>query len=189
MVERYVYEETLYATEVRIIAGDQLNYLTQMHAQACAPLTIYSTTCAICHSAYHPSSRALAHSCGHSYHTQCGGESPSCVLCTAGGTTKQEKPEDDTQSSDVTPQPAIQLDDTQLEGLRRIRVLISGGSKLQFLENLTNPRRASQSSEGSSQMPIRTSRSLSANQGICHSENFALKLVPPTLDIEASEKW
>lgn len=85
--------------------------------------------------------------------------------------------------------PQTQLDDTQLEGLKRVRVLISGGSKLQFLESLSNPRRTPNASEGSSPMPIRTSRSLSANQGICHSENFALKLVPQTLDMEDSDKW
>lgn len=46
-------------------------------------------------------------SCGHSYHTQCGGESPSCVLCTAAGTTEKNKAEEDVQSPDVKSQPAV----------------------------------------------------------------------------------
>lgn len=61
MVERYVYEETLYAGVVNMIAEDQLGYLTIQHSQAASPLVIYSTTCAICHSVYHPASKAVAY--------------------------------------------------------------------------------------------------------------------------------
>ncbi|XP_037781910.1 uncharacterized protein LOC119578391, partial [Penaeus monodon] len=138
MVERYVYEETLYATVIRIIAGDQLSYLTMQHSQACSPLIVYTTTCAICHSVYHPSSKAVAHSCGHSYHARCGGEAPACVLCT--GSSQEEQAADQSQAPDSIEEPSVGLDDTQLEGIRRVKALSFGGSRLQFLDELSTPR-------------------------------------------------
>ncbi|XP_063851088.1 vacuolar protein sorting-associated protein 8 homolog isoform X1 [Scylla paramamosain] len=105
MVERYVYEETLYATVVRILAGEQLCYLTQQHTQARSPLVVHSPSCTLCHSAYHPSSRAIVHSCGHSYHTHCGGESATCVMCTGGG--QREVATEEPQSTEQAPQSAL----------------------------------------------------------------------------------
>lgn len=188
MVERYVYEETLYATVVRILAGDQLRYLTQQHSQARAPLVVHSPTCALCHSSYHPSSRALVHSCGHSYHKHCGGESASCVLCTGGG--QRDVTTEDPLPSDPTPQPSAGLDETQLEGIRRVRVQGSSGSRLQFLEDLSAPR----AGEGSSSVrtPSRTKGSgsglVSGGQEIWLSQDFPLKLNPPTLDFVESDR-
>ena len=59
MVERYTYEETLYNTVVNIIRGDQLKYLTLQKQEGDSPLIACSTTCGLCHSIYHPSSKAL----------------------------------------------------------------------------------------------------------------------------------
>nr|XP_045621529.1 vacuolar protein sorting-associated protein 8 homolog isoform X2 [Procambarus clarkii] len=186
MVERYVYEETLYATVVRIIAGDQLRYLTLQHNQACAPLVVYSTTCAICHSIYHPSSKAVAHSCGHSYHAQCGGESTSCMLCMGGS---QENTTEETQPNDSKSEPLTGLDETQLEGIRRVRSLGAGGSRLQFLEDLSSPPRGSVVEASAASTSWRSSGSVCGNQNIWLSQNFALKLAPPTIDFGKDDAW
>ncbi|KAG7169921.1 Vacuolar protein sorting-associated protein 8-like [Homarus americanus] len=187
MVERYVYEETLYATVVRIIAGDQLKYLTLQHGQACSPLVVYTTTCAICHSVYHPSSKAVAHSCGHSYHAHCGGESSSCVLCT--GSSQEEQPTEETETNNTKTQPMVGLDETQLEGIRRVRVLGSGGSRLQFLEEISTPRGGPGAEASAASTPWRNSGSLSGSPEIWLSQNFALKLAPPTIDFNGDDKW
>ncbi|KAK8727977.1 hypothetical protein OTU49_009327 [Cherax quadricarinatus] len=182
MVERYVYEETLYATVVRMIAGDQLRYLTLQHNQACSPLVVYTTTCAICHSIYHPSSKAVAHSCGHSYHAQCGGESTSCVLCV--GSSQEETSAEEMQSNDAKSEPLAGLDETQMEGIRRVRALGSGGSRLQFLEELSTPRGGCVGEASPTPTQWRSLGSVSGNQDIWLSQNFALKLAPPTIDFE-----
>ncbi|XP_042868274.1 vacuolar protein sorting-associated protein 8 homolog [Penaeus japonicus] len=188
MVERYVYEETLYATVVRIIAGDQLSYLTMQHSQACSPLIVYTTTCAICHSVYHPSSKAVAHSCGHSYHARCGGEAPACVLCT--GSSQEEQAAEQSQAPDSIEEPTVGLDDTQLEGIRRVKALSFGGSRLQFLDELSTPRGGPATENSSKTSPSwRSSGSVSGNQDIWSSQNFALKLAPPTIEFEGEANW
>ncbi|CAL4063747.1 unnamed protein product, partial [Meganyctiphanes norvegica] len=219
MVSRYKYEETLYNCVLRIIAGEQLESLTAQKTQAAAPLTVYSTTCAICHHLYHPSSRALVHRCGHSYHPSCGGEGPVCVLCSGAGSqmqaaTTQEKDKQtesleniktlDIQETDT--QTSI-LDETQLEGIRRVGALYPGGSKLALLEDLAAPKGNSSSiannstTMGHMHLPMTahsttttwpqqssTSRqhsgSISGSQDPWLSENFALKLAPPNIELD-----
>ncbi|XP_076030226.1 vacuolar protein sorting 8 [Oratosquilla oratoria] len=88
MVERYIYEETLYSTVVRIIRGDQLRYLTSQRSHASGPLVIHNTSCSLCHGRFQHTSKAAVHSCGHTYHIECGGQGPQCFIC-EGGTDVQ----------------------------------------------------------------------------------------------------
>ncbi|XP_066963121.1 vacuolar protein sorting-associated protein 8 homolog [Macrobrachium rosenbergii] len=190
MVERYVYEETLYSGVVNMIAEDQLRYLTIKHSQAASPLVIYSTTCAICHSVYHPASKAVAHFCGHSYHAQCGGEGSSCVLCTG---SSQDGQTEEEQAAETSGTQQVGLDDTQLEGIRRVNSISSGGSRLQFLEELSAPKGVGRSGSESIGASIKSfgqgpSGSTSNSQDIWCSQDFALKLAPPTITFEGFEE-
>lgn len=85
----------------------------------------------------------------------------------------------------------VGLDETQLEGISRVRVLGSGGSRLQVLENLSAPRGTSSGELATS--PTATGKSspgsVSGNQDIWLSQSFALKLAPPTIEWDGDDAW
>lgn len=86
--------------------------------------------------------------------------------------------------------PQVGLDDTQLEGIRRVKALSFGGSRLQFLDELSTPRGGPATENSSKTSPSwRSSGSVSGNQDIWSSQNFALKLAPPTIEFEGEANW
>lgn len=87
----------------------------------------------------------------------------------------------------------VGLDDTQLEGIRRVNSISSGGSRLQFLEELSAPKGVGRSGSESIGASIKSfgqgpSGSTSNSQDIWCSQDFALKLAPPTITFEGFEE-
>ncbi|RXG58867.1 Vacuolar protein sorting-associated protein 8-like protein [Armadillidium vulgare] len=163
MVERYSYEETLFSTVIRVIQGDQLRYLSQMKAQAASPLPISSSSCSLCRSYYRLSSRAVVFGCGHSYHEECGDgdDGSSCVVCAGPSTSRKETKNN--KLAQTTQSTELKMDETQLDGLKKVSILDTNIPRLSMFENLK---------------PLSRITSNSPQHDETFSQDFILKLAP-----------
>ncbi|KAB7507360.1 Vacuolar protein sorting-associated protein 8-like protein [Armadillidium nasatum] len=101
--------------------------------------------------------------CGHSYHEECGDgdDGSSCVVCAGPSTSRKETKNN--KLAQTTQSTELKMDETQLDGLKKVSILDTNIPRLSMFENLK---------------PLRRITSNSPQHDETFSQDFILKLAP-----------